>query len=232
MRILICDDDEDFAVRLKNDIEEYMRSAGVDARIDTVFSSEDSLCASEKYDLAFLDIELGGVNGLALARALKERSERIILFFVTAFGRYHDDAMDVRAFRFFEKPIDPERLRAGLDRAMEYLDETQIDVYVTGTGRSDRIAANDILYINRANRRVLVKTKTGALFSTEPFEAICEKLPQMYFYLIHRSFLINLHYVETYSYDEVRMDDGAILSVASRRQTDFRRRWIEYLRRR
>ncbi|MBQ6165572.1 MAG: response regulator transcription factor [Clostridia bacterium] len=230
LRILICVGGEDLAVRLKNDIEKHMRIAGVGVRIDAVCSPGDVPAAPEKYDLAFLGIEPDGIDGLALARTIGERNGRTLLFFVADSSASLDGAMDARAFRFFEKPVDPDRLRAGLDRTLEYLDRVGVFLYLTNAGETVRIAAEEILFVERENRRVFVRTKTGRFCASESFASVCGRLPQTQFFLIHRSFFINLRHVEACRYAEVRMDDGARLSVASRRQAAFRRRWSAFLR--
>ena len=128
MRILICDDEQKFVDDLKFHIERYMQTHLINAEITTTVSPEEIVKGDAVYDLAFLDIQMPGVDGITLGKELKSRNSKLILFYVTAYSDYLDEAMDLQIFRYFYKPFDDKRLYASLDRAMEYLDESYVDI--------------------------------------------------------------------------------------------------------
>ena len=130
MKILICDDQIEFIDKTKCHVEEYMKSRFINYEIDIETNPQRVVANNSVYQLAFLDIQMEQIDGLSLAKILKDRNPKIIIFFITSFNYYQDDAMDLRAFRFFEKPFNAERLYSGLDKAMEYIDETYIDFYL------------------------------------------------------------------------------------------------------
>ena len=133
---------------------------------------------------------------------------RLALFFVTNYDEYQDDAMDLQAFRFFEKPFNVKRLYAGLDKAMEYIDGAYVDIFLSENGIQQRVIADDILYVTREGRRVSIITKARDFSTSEKYDDLCEKLPQLFFYPVHKSFLVNLHYVERYVYSELLLTNG------------------------
>lgn len=184
------------------------------------------------FDLAFLDIQMDEVDGISLAKELKLRNSRLALFFITNFEEYQDDAMDLHAFRFFSKPFDSRRLLAGLDKAMEYIDGAYVDVVLCGDGVYKQFVVDDILYVMRENRKVVLVATDGNYIVKEDFNNLCNKLPMLFFYLVHNSFFVNLHHVKTYFYSELTMVNGDRISIASRKQAAFRKFWFEYLRRR
>ena len=190
------------------------------------------LRGEEGYDLAFLDIQMPEADGIRLARELRRRNRRLALFFVTNFEEYQDDAMDLRAFRFFEKPVDPGRLHAGLDKAMEYIDGAYVDIFLYENGTHHRIIADEILFVTRENRRTVVMTTERAYCAAGKYDALCAGLPQLFFYPVHKSFFVNLHHVARYSYTELILTDGTRIPIAPRRQSAFHKFWFEYLRRR
>ena len=130
MKILICDDEQQYVDELKIHIEKYMQSRFADFEIDTTNNPQTVADSNEIYQLAFLDIQMDALNGISLAKILKERNNKIVIFFVTSYNDYQDEAMDLRAFRFFEKPFNADRLYSGLEKAMEYIDESYVDFYV------------------------------------------------------------------------------------------------------
>ncbi len=232
MRILICDDDPRYAVELQGYIDAYMKSKGADYIIDTINDPEQAGRNNNVYQLVFLDIQMESINGISAAKILKERNSKVIIFFITSFKNYQDDAMDLRAFRFFEKPVDPGRLYSGLDKAMEYIDESYVDFYVFTNNEHRQIHVDDVIYVERVNRQVTLVTVNGCYTTRESFDDWAEKFQNTFFYRVHNSFIVNLHYVTSYKYSEVIVQNNIRIPIASRRQASFHKFWFAYLRRR
>lgn len=232
MRILICDDEERYLKDLKVHIEEYMRIHSIKSEFFIATNPNEILKSNMAVDLAFLDIQMPETDGITLAKELKNRNGKVILFFVTNFEEYQDEAMDLHIFRFFEKPFNVQRLYSSLDKAMEYIDESYVDIFLYNNGEHKRILVDDIVYIRRDNRKIIMTTTDKKEYITkESIEEWVEKLPNTFFYLVHKGFLINLHYVTKYSYTELYLDDTRI-PIATRKQADFHKYWFRYLRRR
>lgn len=232
MKILICDDEQKYLDILTVHVQEYMANRYIECDITATTSSAEILHSTQSFDLAFLDIQMEHVDGISLAKELKRRNRKLALFFVTNYDEYQDDAMDLQAFRFFEKPFDVNRLYSGLDKAMEYIDGAYVDIFLYGNGMQQRILVDDIVYVTRNNRKVVLITKNGEFTTSEGFDDLCERFPTLFFYLVHKSFLVNLHYVDKYSYSELFLNDGTRIPVAPRKQSAFHKFWFEYLRRR
>ena len=130
MKILFCDDDRKAIDELVFAVSEYMNKKFIKNEIVTTTSSKEVIESEEVFDLAFLDIQMDEADGLSVAKELKRRNGKVIIFFVTDYKEFQDDAMDLRVFRFYEKPFDVQRLYSGLDKAMEYLDETYVDIFL------------------------------------------------------------------------------------------------------
>ena len=152
MKILICDDEKEYLEILTSHVCEYMDKHYIEceitATVDPISISRSNLV----FDLAFLDIQMDGIDGISLAKELRDRNSKLALFFITNYEEYQDAAMDLQAFRFFEKPFDEKRLYSGLDKAMEYIDGAYVDVFLYGDGIQQRILVDDIMYITRNNR--------------------------------------------------------------------------------
>ena len=166
MKILICDDEYTNLEILKKYITEYTAAHCIKADIYATASSKDVFESSTSYDLAFLDIQMPDIDGISVAKELKNRNQKVVIFFVTAFDEYQDEAMDLHAFRFFEKPFDSERLYASLDKALQYIDETYIDLFLYNSGEDKKILVDDIMYIRRESRKIILHTKDGNEYIT------------------------------------------------------------------
>ena len=232
MRILICDDELKYLNELQIHVEEYMKSHFIKYEIDSSTSPKFFLENKISYDLAFLDIQMSELDGFNMARELKSRNSKVLIFFVTAFNEYQDDAMDLQVFRFFEKPFDVRRLYSSLDKAMEYIDGSYVDVFIYNDKEYKRTLVDDIIYIKRENRKNYLYTKAGEFIIRESIEEWNGKLPTTFFYLVHKSFLVNLHYVTRYNYTELFLNESIRIPIAPRKQSDFHKFWFTYLKRR
>ncbi len=232
MRILICDDEVRYINDLQGYIEEYMNNHGIDYIVDTTTSPNEITDNDAVYDLVFLDIKMPKFDGIDLAYELKERNSKVVIFFITAFNEYQDMAMDLQVFRFFEKPFDAKRLYSSLDKAMEYIDGAYVDVFVYSNKEHKRIIVDDIIYIETKNRKTYLYTKDDEIIVNETIDKWTDKLPTTFFYRVHKSFLVNLHYVTKYSYEELYLNDTIRIPIAQRKQVDFHKFWFKYLKRR
>lgn len=232
MNILICDDEAIFLEQLRVHIQEYMKNHFITCNITAATDPKDVLTSTRSYTLAFLDIQMEQLDGISLAKELKRRNGKVAIFFVTSYREYQDDAMDLNAFRYFEKPLDVNRLYAGLDKAMEYIDGTYVDFFLYDQKAQKRILVDDVMYVMRDNRRIILTTRDNSFSTRESFDDWCEKLPNLFFYQVHKSFLVNLHYVNKYAYSEMYLTNGDRIPIATRKQADFHKYWFEYLRRR
>ncbi len=231
MKILICDDEQKNINLTKLYIEEYLRIRSLSADIETHTDPFYSLDGDGIFDIAFLDIKMPKINGIALASELKKRNGRIIIFFITSHSEYLDDAMDLNVFRFFTKPINPDRLYKSLDKAMEYLDKDCCDVFFMNSDSGYiRTEVESIKYLCRDNKKTILVLSDGCKFEIkESFEKAVTKLPSPFFCFVHKSFLVNIHYITQYNYSEVFLGSERI-PIATRKRAEFHTVWNDYCR--
>ena len=232
MKILICDDEQTYLNTLRIHVEEYMINHHIPCAITALTDPTQVKKDTAVFDLAFLDVQMPNIDGISLAKYLRRNNPKLALFFVTNYDEYQDDAMDLQAFRFFEKPFNVNRLYAGLDKAMEYIDGAYVDIFLSENGAQQRVIADEIMYVTREGRKVSIVATARVFCTAEKYDDLCNKLPQLFFYPVHKSFLVNLHYVERYTYSELLLTNGIRIPIAPRKQSAFHKFWFEYLRRR
>ncbi|MBR6173067.1 MAG: response regulator [Eubacterium sp.] len=106
MRIL-CLDDEPLALKL---LVTMIKKVKPDAEVESFRIQTELLEAAEQRgcDVAFLDIHMRGMNGVEVAKKLKEINPKMNIIFVTGFSEYKADAMDMRASGYIMKPVTKE----------------------------------------------------------------------------------------------------------------------------
>ena len=119
---ILAVDDEEYALM---DLKEAISRAKSDAKLTCAKNAKDALAAakSEKFDVAFLDIEMGSVSGLKLAKMLKDDNPDINIIFATSYEKYAVDAFALHATGYLLKPVSEEDVKREL--SFVYVPEPQ-----------------------------------------------------------------------------------------------------------
>lgn len=229
MNVLICDDCRSDAEILYKYVCKYSHKKGTLFNIDVETSPANIIDTDKKFDIAFLDIQMDRVNGIELAKALVDCNKNILLFFVSGYNIYMDDAMDIRPFRFFDKPVDEVRLFKGIDRAVEHIAGTSVNIYTQYKGVQTKLRSDDIILVSINRRKTRIETTAGTLQDDRNIDFWNEQLPEAYFKRIHKSYIINLRYIKECSYKTVLMINDEIIAIPSRRQAEFHKEWFAYI---
>lgn len=232
LNALICDDEQHCCKEIEKYLLKYCDEHRIICDYDCFTSSEEIEKTNKKYNIAFLDIEIDNTTGLEIANKLKILNKNIIIFFITAYERYIDDAMNLYALRFLKKPLDYSRFYSGLDRAIELINEDVIEFFLNDSEKSIKINANEIIYAEIVNRQTKIVTENNIYYSKDTIDYWEKALTHTSFCRIHKSFIINLDYIKEYQRNEVKLTNGQIIPIAYRNQTQFRKIFYNYLKRR
>ena len=119
MRIAVCDDEEKFRNQARDMVDKLAGS--LDVVVDAYSDGNQLLAAFDKkpYDVLFLDIEMPAIDGITLAKKLRERSDSIYIVFLTGHVEYALEGYEVNALRYLTKPVQEEKLREVLRFVMD-----------------------------------------------------------------------------------------------------------------
>lgn len=206
-----------------------MAERSIPCDIAEVVNPNNIFLSKAVFDIAFLDIQMGDIDGLTLAKELRRRNRKTALFFVTNYEGYQDNAMDLQALRYYTKPFNKERLIAGLDKALEYINGAYVDVFIYSSGVQQRVLVEDILYLTSEGRKVAVQTRNSRFLVAGKLDDWREYFPHTFFRQPHKSYIVNLHHVNQYAYARLIMSDETSIPIAPKKQPEFRRAWFEYI---
>lgn len=113
MKILLVDDEQLQLLRLENACKKLLPNAEFCAYSNPIKAFEEN--KNNNIDLAFLDIEMPGINGLQLAKKLKMNNPKIKIIFVTAYTEYALDAYKVHASGYVTKPVNENKIKEEID---------------------------------------------------------------------------------------------------------------------
>lgn len=163
LRIGICDDAADARMALRTAVSRALDARGVQHMVYEFSSGEGVTAWHEKHagelDLLFLDIEMGGMDGMQTARVLRAADTGLGLIFVTGYADYVFDGYAVGALGYLMKPPKPAQLEEALTRALGqvYLEERRAFLCRNAEGLY-RIPRTDIHYFFSDKRQVTCVT--------------------------------------------------------------------------
>lgn len=130
MRICFCDDEASTRSQFERMAAAWEEQRGEAAELQLYNSAEQLLFEVDQpeaqelaFDLILLDIQMGGMDGITLARQLRAQDKRVTLAFLTAAREYVFEGYEVQAVRYLLKPMQQEKVFELLDLARQNLQE-------------------------------------------------------------------------------------------------------------
>ena len=149
--------------------------------------------------------------------------------YVTAHKKYLDDALNLNAVRFFEKPLDSQRFYRGLSDAIKRIDNTSISFYLKDQKITERISAQDIIFVEIEKRKTKVVTCEKEYHSDHHMSFWKDNLKSTIFISPHKSYIINFNYVTSYERNHIILDNKYEVSIARNRQVDFYQKFMRFM---
>lgn len=229
MKIAICDDEKEQQAFLAACCKKFNPSLCV----STFSAAVDLLLAFEQvsYDIVFMDIEMPSPNGFEVAQILRKRANPPLVIFVTKSNSYTILGYGV-AFRYLAKPITYESLTSVLALAIKEREPSKISF--SCEGMCHVLVVKDIIYCETLDHILTVYTRDACYSSRASMSELMSQLPSEDFTQPHKSYLVNLNYVQSVGTNSVSLVSGVTkfqvpLSKGKRKQ--FIQRLGEYIER-
>ena len=231
MKIAVCDDDK----KIREQISSLIKRQAPDSDSYQYTSGEDMISAGIDHDIYFLDIEMGNVSGIELAKRIRKSQEksgkRSIIIFITGFREYMEDAFDVNAFHYLVKPINEEKFKEVFKRAekeVKTLEEYNDKYIIVKDGETrKKLFLKAIQYVESSDRKVVFHMDDGM---TETYARMydLENVLGDSFFRCHRGYLVNLEKVTAYSANSIQVLNGDSIMLAEKKYTDFVKAYLRY----
>lgn len=215
---------------------------GILCRISQFPNAESFLFEWEEnrvWDVLFLDIQMPGIDGVELARKIREQDDRTAIIFVTGISDYMQEGYEVSALHYLVKPVDASKISACLDRVMKehgenakekmfLLDAEDVTEGAPGERKTVKISAKEILYIESFAHETELHTGQGVYRVREGIGTWQKRLADSGFAGSHRSYLVNLLYVLRVEKKEVVLDTEERLPLSRRNRNEFNTAFIRF----
>ncbi len=217
MKIAICDDNVNHINIIENYIDKFKKTS---VECDAYTSGEKLVYAyrekKERYDVIFLDMEMEQLNGIETANLIKEIDEHVIIIFVTSHSEYMKDSFKCQPFRFIEKPVDFDELKSAFEDVCKKLSKKRKVVAFSENKKKVRLFCDDIIYCESQAHCIWIHTKSETYKICKSLSDLHEQLDQEMLYRVHKSFIINFHYIKSIKETDVELYHGDKLIPISR----------------
>ncbi len=216
--IAVVDDSAQDRVYVSALVRQWAGEKGHVAIVKEFPSAEAFLFAREdgpEADMLLLDIEMGAMNGVDLAKELRrgQANRAVQLIFITGFPDFIAEGYEVDALHYLMKPVAGEKLSAVLDKAVANLVKSEKRLCVTYDRRTDYIPVSQIFYIEAQKQYVSIHA-AGGDYRMKTSLAETKGMLDEYFFQCQRSFLVNLRYVVQMKSDCVVLKGGAEVPIS------------------
>ena len=233
LRIGICEDDKTQREYILQQIQSHYNECGQRVKIETFESSEELMFNYPEelpFDCLVLDIKMKKIDGMELAKWIRQKDSNIRIIFLTGDKDYVFDGYKVGAVRYILKPYKKQDLIEALNCVDESINEKQIEetVYVSYQGSSLKLVKSDIIYVQVKGHYIDIYTKGNQYNYKETMHNIRRILNSEEYVMANRSILVNLQHVEKITKTECFMDDGNVLSVSRGCYEELNKAFIRY----
>ena len=232
IRIALCDDSPEYSQRTAAQLEQWSVQRGVNILLDTYDNGDALLNALSRrnYDLIFLDIIMPMLSGIDTCMEIRKENRQTKIIFLSVSPEFGVDAFRVKANGYLLKSQNTERLFEVLDEHLaESVDNSDFIVAKTLT-MVKKVPLSSIRHIEAQNKQVLIYTSDGdVVTSSTPLHQIAAELKMPCFFQCHRSYIVNMNFISSYTKSEIVTDGGQHIPISRNFAKEFQSTYFSFL---
>lgn len=195
----------------------------------TRFTSGQSLFQhldhAKALDLLLTDIDLGdpAIDGIAVARRVRERFPQCAVIYLTAYMDYATEIFETEPLYFILKDQYRQRIPRAMELFFQKYSQNRETITVTCGREKQVVPLGDILYLQHTDRRTLIFTKTQLLDVGDTIPELLKQLPEDRFVQCHRSYIVALKQVRQFRRFDLQLFTGEVIPISRAKYEGFRR---------
>ena len=213
-KIAICDDLESDRDYLKDLLNKWAINNSHLLNIDTFSSAESFLFHYEEakdYDILLLDIEMGLMDGVSMAKKIRQDNDAVQIIFITGYSDYIAEGYEVNALHYLMKPVKKEKLFSVLERAIDKIGKNDVVLNMETANGMVRIPIYQIRFAEVFGNYVTIHANDDVVVKMTLNEI--EKLLDERFYRVGRSVIVNLNEVSRVTKTDIKLLDGTSIHL-------------------
>jgi DNA-binding LytR/AlgR family response regulator len=239
LRIALCDNDKTDLKTLLAQTDIYLaahpRTEGVLYSFYEPMELAQCISRGLTFDVYILDILMPKTNGIELGRMIREKDPFAPIIYTTSSEEFALNAFENHAIRYLVKPVRQAELESALDFAVSLCTDARPGMYMVKTGEGITALSSDkIMCVENSDRTAVYSLSGGDSVSSikirGSFEDAVSPLPEdPMFIRPHKSFFVNMRFIQSLSKDSITLDDGRSIPVSRRCCQDITGRYLKFL---
>lgn len=228
-KIAICDDTEIDRNFIKDIVTDWANKSGVKPDIHMFSSAEEFLFEYEDckdYQILLLDIEMGQMDGVSLAKELRKTNDSAQIVFITGYSDYIAEGYEVSALHYLMKPVREEKLSEVLDRAVSKLGKDEKALMLESGGETNLVPIYRIRFIDVRGNYITVHADKE--YTIKKTLSDVEKELDERFYRVGRSCIVNLTQISKVTKTDIFFNSGETVPLPRGSYEKVNRAIIEF----
>lgn len=232
IQIVLCEDQIQHQKTIEKFLQEILGENNIEYNLRIYKSGEELLNDYPKnVDIFILDIQMEKINGMDVARKIREIDKnKPEIIFTTSLVEYIQEGYEVRAYRYLLKPIKYEELKKHILSCIdEVINKKDKFILIENKNETYKIKIEEITYIEIQRKDMSIHTESKIYKTKMTMDKIEKELKNYNFYRCHKSFLVNIDYVENIKQYVAILDNKEEVLVSRHRFKDFKHKFLSSL---
>lgn len=232
LSIAVCDDNETDLQYITDMVNAWARQGRIPVSLRTFSSAEAFLfhySENNDYDILLLDVEMGKLNGIDLAKQIRVQNSSVQIVFITGYPDFIAEGYEVSALHYLMKPVKPEKLAEVLDRALGLSQKERPFLLISSERETIRVFFDNIYYAESQGHYMLIHTVQMQYRTRMTVSSLMEQLDEG-FYRCSRSFVVSLRHICRITKSEIFLENQVSLPLGRGQYDEINKTMIRYLR--
>ncbi|MDD4496435.1 MAG: LytTR family DNA-binding domain-containing protein [Eubacteriales bacterium] len=235
LQIAVCDDNIDELANMAQLLTRYRTARHVNCDYTAFASGFELISALEKgkrFDIFCLDIIMPGIMGIDIAKEIRTFDKTAPILFFTSSSEFALESYSVKAINYVLKPVSKEKLFFTLDDVLEQIkaDEDEDTIIVKSNEGIQKILLSNLVFAEVIGRNVFYHLRSGKVIEcTESFSAVSDNLLKFKCFIKpHRSFIVNMKYVDTIENHQMTLQTLSTIPIAQGKVREIKQQYLNY----
>lgn len=233
LKIAVCDDRTEDIALIRKLIEKYAQEQELVIEAEYCWQPQEVLrimAHANEFDCLFLDIYMGNLNGMEIARHIRRNGVSCQIVFFTSSMEHALDAFEVNASQYLVKPIRYDALVNAMNIVLGHSEEKKVAVSVTVGNRVVAVPLADIIFAETQRNYQMIHMEDGSVLKTR---MTCTELTSLIgnrseFIRLGASYIVNLKYVRQMSANDIELKSGYRIFVPRGCYARLKEKYMEY----
>jgi len=231
MRICLVDDNSTQLEFLKTLILKWSKETNTVVDIEIYHSAEEILFESNNsypFDLMILDIQMNKINGIELAKRIRKVDKSVVISFLSGIADYVFEGYEVQAIQYLLKPVDEDKLFKLLELVRKMTTDEKKHLIIHVSKEKRKIDYDQIYFIESLGHYLTIHLEDEDIIFKSNLKDINNLLPNDEFISTHRSYIVNLKYVEEIKKEHCVLANKLEIPISRNSYKEVNNAFIDY----